>query len=85
MEFKRSAMTILLEFFKMQKRLYYQMLSLLESIQIFLEFSFTLVKREDDNSYKKRDATKYAQKKNMMMDAINELKKGKKSYILSIL
>jgi hypothetical protein len=46
-----------------------------------MNISFTLVKRKDDKSYNKRDAMKYAQKKNMMMDAINELKKGKKLFI----
>ena len=43
--------------------------------------SYTLVKRKDDKSYNNRDAIKYAQKKNMMMDAITQLKEGKKLFI----
>ena len=46
-----------------------------------MNISHTLVKRKNDKSYNNRDAIKYAQKKNMMMDAINQLKAGKKLFI----
>lgn len=46
-----------------------------------LDIKFTLVKRKNDKSFNNRDAIKYAQENNMINDAVNQLKQGKKLFI----
>ena len=46
-----------------------------------LNINFSLITRKNDKSYNNRVAQKFAQSKNMISDAINQLKLGKKLFI----
>jgi hypothetical protein len=46
-----------------------------------LNINFSLITRKNDKSYNNRVAQKFAQSKNMIQDAINQLKLGKKLFI----